>query len=377
MKKLLYLTLFSVSAFLLFMAPTTVDAFEVNATTDNIKLSDNITPAPITIIDTPSQPPEAGIVEDTFGVAYSSPGTTYIGTFTVTGTDDDTLRAPMVIISGGKLQNYSWNNTTKQATIAWIGDQFTIPGETTPINESAFVFIRPALTNPTRDNPQVAGPPASMAGGYISTNIKNWQMNPPSGPKDFGFGLSLNDLPGKKGYFTIHMPSTMIDLMSTMSDKTVTAKDMAIFIDGHQASIKKTITADGGVIFNINLTFSSGNTKTSSFLGKTSTATITKTAMAQKKKNLSASFTKAIVKKEKIAKLYGWLSVRKKKNGKKIRILRKKKGQKKYKKVATVKVKKKSGRYIHKFIPEKKGTYFYKAKHKKKKSAKVRLKVRK
>ncbi len=364
MKRLLVLSLFIVGAGILFFLPTLADAYSVDYDTAPITLSDG-SAAPVTRQSTPSR----GGTEVTFGIGYDAPGTTYTGIFTVSGTDTELLYSPMLLISGGLIQSYTYNTTTHQATIVWIGDQFIIPDNNQLANESAFVFIAPG-EDPTPQNPQTSGPPASMAGGYVSTNITDWQISPPTSREQMGFGLTLNGPAGLKGYYTIYMPGTMLTLMSTMSGKTVTPADMALFIDGQQSTINKTVTADNGVIFDIDLTFTAGDTNTSA------TSTISKTIMAQEREKLSAAFVENKIKKNKTAKLYGWLA--KGKKGTAINIYYKKKGTSEFTFLAQVKTKKKNGYYDYKFKAIEKGKFYYKAKtiNNKKKSPKIKLTVR-
>jgi hypothetical protein len=347
-----------------FLLPSITNAYSVDYETAPITLSDGST-APVTRETTPSR----GGTEATFGIGYDAPGTTYTGIFTISGTETEVAKAPMLIVSGGLIQSYSYNATTHQATIVWTGDQFIIPDNGQLVNESAFVFIAPG-TDPTPENPNVQGCPASMAGGYVSTNITDWQINPPTSREQMGFGLSLNGPANLVAYYTMYMPSTMLNLMSTMSGRTVTPTDLALFIDNYQSSLKKTITADNGVIFDISLTFKSGDTNVSS------TSTVSKTVMAQEREKLSAAFKDNKVKKNKTAKLYGWMKNAKK--GKAINIYYKKKGASTFTFLKQVKTIKNNGYYIYKFAPTEKGQFYYKAKsvNNKKKSSKVKLTVK-
>jgi hypothetical protein len=369
MKKFLFLSLFvAVAGF--FATTTNAQAFEVTA--ESITSSDD---SAYDVHEIPSQPPDPNIVEDTLGVGYGAPGVTYTGVFTLTGTEEEVALAPMVLVSGGKIQSYSWDATAHQMTIVWVGDQFVIPGQTELSNESAFAFIKPGADH-SPANPQTVGPPASMAGGYISTNIMDWRINPPSSPEETGFGLTLNGPSGFEGYFTMKMPSRMLSLMSLMSGKAITADDLAVFIDGYQSSVNKTVAPDGGVIFDIGVTFTANNTQTSAVAAFNGSAkTVSKTVMAQRMKKLSAAFKKGKVKKDKLAKLYGWFKNAKK--NRKLMVYAKRKGEKKYEFVEEIKVKNNKGLYRYAFEPEEEGTYFYqiRSKNGKVKSQGVRLKV--
>ena len=336
----------------------------------------------LTVMDTPSNPPEGeAVTEDTFGVSYDE---ALVGTdMTMVFTIDTPNAAPIVLVSGGIIASYTWDETNSQGTTTWEAGQFIIPGDTEASNESAFAIIDPGTEDPSPDSPDHMGPPASMAGGYISVDITDWEMSPPEDETQ-AFGLSMTGAEGTTGYFQMYMPPTMLALMSTMTGETITVDDLAIAVDGFQSNITTTETADGGVFFDIDVTFETGSTATSASamnVGPYSSDTITKTVMAQTQADISTAFKKKTVEKTKNAKLYGWIKDAKK--GKTVKIYRKKKGKKKYKKIKTVKTKNSNGYYYYKFKPKKSGiktgTFYYKVKNKKrtKISSQATLKVTK
>jgi hypothetical protein len=217
------------------------------------------------------------------------------------------------------------------------------------------------VADPSRENAEQSGPPASMGGGYISTTVQEFQISPPSGPDEYGFGLTLTGPANTTGYFNMYMPSTMLDLMSTMSQTTITAADMAIFIDEMQAYTSITETEEGGALINIDVTFTEGDTSTSTLA---TDDTVTKSIQAMQQEDLSAAFTLSNVSRKEKTTLYGWLASGE--NHKRIKIYRKKEGHKKY---TLVKQKwtDEDGYYTWTFKAKKqnmkKGEYKFKAKH--------------
>ncbi|MFA6296457.1 MAG: hypothetical protein WC663_03825 [Patescibacteria group bacterium] len=370
MRKLLILSLFAIAATMLFIAPNAL-AFDI--TTDSISTNDSTNPA--TIVDTPTFV-QTGVTSDSFNVVYSRPGATYTGVFTLSGSSDDLMNAPVLVISGGKIQSYAWDASSHKATVVWIGDEYEVITQRQKVTASAVVFIRPALTNPTKTNFKSVEPPTAMAGGYISTGIKDWTISTPSALANFGFGLSMTGISGNKSYYKMYVPKNMLNVFTSMGKLTVLRKHLAIFIDNYQASIKKTKTANGGAIFNLEATFSTGNTETTPLtttLAKaTKTApvvskpqknipTVTKTITVQKKKKLSTAFKKGNLNIGQTAKIYGWL--RSMEKGKTIKIYYKKKGTTTYNYLTSVKTVNLKGYYSYSFATTKVGTYNYKVKN--------------
>lgn len=372
MKKMLIMGMFVIAATFLFIAPPP-NAYAFDITADSITSNDSANIG--AVVDTPTFA-QTGVTADSLSVVYNRPGATYTGVFTLSGTTDDLVNAPVLVISGGKIQSYAWDSTTHKATVVWIGDEYEVTTQHQKVTASAIVFIRPALTNPTKTNFKSVEPPTAMAGGYISTGIKNWTISTPSVVGNFGFGLSMTGISGSKSYFKMYVPKNMLDVFTSMGKLTVLRKHLAIFMNDYQSFIKKTKTADGGAIFNLETTFSAGNTETTALtttLAKVTKSapviskpqknisTVTKTITVQKKKKLSTAFKKGNLNLGQNAKLYGWL--RNMEKGKTIKIYYKKKGTTTYKYLTAVKTVNLKGYYSYEFTTTKVGTYNYKVKN--------------
>ncbi|MEW6407936.1 MAG: hypothetical protein AB1465_04560 [Patescibacteria group bacterium] len=294
-------------------------------------------------------------------------GTTYTFVFDLANDDGTPVtRQPFLINVGSKVTAYTYDSTTQKLTITVVTQIWYPPKATNPEKEIVFVIL-PTIESTKPGEGE--GPPHAMAGGYVSTTVLDFRILPPEKGEP-GFGLSLSGAPGTSGFFNMLMPKTMFDFMSQQTGKTITPKDLAIFIDNQQASVSVT-DLNGAAFIDITITFSSGNTTTGAALGMA--ATVTKEIVAKEKLPLSLAVKKATLKKNKKAKLYGWLESGKK--GKEVTILKKKKGEKEFTKIATVATKK-HGYFYYKFKAAEKGKYFYKAQFKKKKSSKAALKVK-
>lgn len=100
------------------------------------------------------------------------------------------------------------------------------------------------------------GPPAEAAGSYMSTNLFDWCVIPPTeATPQFGFRLGAPS--GKRGYFKKKLSKGLVDLLSRLAGKTLQPSNLAIFNNGFEASKSITATDDGGAIININVTFKS------------------------------------------------------------------------------------------------------------------------
>lgn len=104
------------------------------------------------------------------------------------------------------------------------------------------------------------GPPREGRGTYMSTDILNWCVIPPSaGNGRFGFRLSGPS--GDKGFFKMFIPPALVALLAEQQGKsTFIADDLAIFNDGIQSSTSVTADSSGGALVNINVTFDSDST---------------------------------------------------------------------------------------------------------------------
>ncbi|OGY86801.1 MAG: hypothetical protein A2458_03130 [Candidatus Kerfeldbacteria bacterium RIFOXYC2_FULL_38_9] len=291
----------------------------------------------------------------------------YTAVFTIDETDGVAIAgAPMVLSMGAEIQSLQYDTDAKAFTIEFITTPFYIPNEEALSSMFQIIFIE-TVADPSPENPeQSMGPPASMALGYISTSVPEFQLMPPEGPESMGFGLTLTGPAGVTGFFKMYMPPTMLTLMGTMSGKTVTADDLAVFMDGTQASLNMTETEEGGVLTEVSVVFAEGNTLTTSrvtsSIEQASSDTVTREVITKERLPLSLALKKSIVSKNKATRLYGWLKSGK--QGKQILILQKKQGDDKY--VVIARVRTKANGYFQRVIKRKKaGDYQLKAVYKK------------
>ncbi|MFA6027342.1 MAG: hypothetical protein WC752_00215 [Patescibacteria group bacterium] len=362
MKKHLLLSMFFMGAMCLCLLPQTTNAaMDTTCTVTSSDATDMVVS-----FDPPSNSPNPLVVEDVVGYVYTAD--TAVPTYTVSCTvtsDTELLGAPMLMTAGFEIDHDTFTvtqNSTTSYTYSYTGTTgtFYVPdGDAEADKDFVMVFIAVGA-DPSMQNPTSSGPPASMSGGYISTTVQEFQITPPSGPDEFGFGLTLDGPSGVSGFFKMYMPQTMLNLMGTMSSTTITAEDLAVFIDDAQATTSVTTTAAGGAYIDIGITFSTGNTTTASAL---STGTVTKSVETKEKEDLSAAFKKKTVLRGNYAKMYGWKKTSFK--NKAVKIYRKLKGDDSYTLVDTVYTDN-TGYYLYKFKPKAKnmakGTYYFKAK---------------
>lgn len=379
MKKHLFLFVFFVGAAAVLFTPIMSKAELVPDCT--VTSSDPLDE--ITQFSPPSNPPDPNIVETVAGFMYTADTGSATYDVTCTVTSDATLNSAPMVMAGGFNVAYddftiTQNSDTEYVySISGVAGDFYPPDDTPsePNQEWVYVFIATG-SDPTPQNPEQSGPPASMGGGFISTTVQEFQISPPSGPDEFGFGLTLDGPPNTTGFFKMYMPASMLALMSTMSGKTITVDDMAVFIDDDQASTTISETDAGGALININVTFTSGNTSTATS-ALVESETVSKSIEAKEKLALSAAFVKTSVLRDKYAKLYGWKKTNFK--NKAVKIFRKKKGDDSYTLVDTVYTDN-AGYYLYKFKPKTedmaKGTYYFKTKCSGLTSLKQTLKVK-
>lgn len=356
----------------LLLAPLAGHAFEVDLdslTADDVDAISDVTD----ISDLIGGDSPDGINEVLKGYSYTTAlGTKeYVAKFTVNDAEDELDYTPFVLGMGANISEFNYDELAEQFTITFTTASFYIPGDEDPSSEFIFAFIETAA-DPSQDNPEPAmGPPASMGGGYISTSVNMFEIIPPAGPEDFGFGISLTGTKGTAGFFHMNMPSTMLDLMSTMEGQTITADNLAVYIDDAQASLNVTETATGGALIDINIVFTDNST-VANLRNTLAANTVIKEIVAKEQLPLSGALKKTTVKKGDTARFYGWHSSGKK--GKLIKIYQKKKGQKRLKLVATRKTKK-NGYYFYSFKTKKTGIYYLKAKNNKNNSPRQTLQV--
>jgi hypothetical protein len=174
------------------------------------------------------------------------------------------------------------------------------------------------------------GPTTEFAGGWMSTNLQDWQMIPPS-PGNPAFGYELSGPEGETGYFHMFIPQATIDLLSELEGIDLSIDDLAVFEDDEQSSISVSEYDTGvytGALININVTFTEDATTT-----ETLSTNVTKKLTVAKQEALSITAQKSSLKKNKTAHLFGWLKSGKK--GKAITLWRKLNGASKYKKIDT------------------------------------------
>lgn len=149
------------------------------------------------------------------------------------------------------------------------------------------------------------GPPAEMRGGWLSTNLQDWELIPPS-PDNVAFGYNLTGPVGETGFLHMFIPNTLIDLLSSLSGVDLDPQDMAVFNGNDQSSISIT-ELDDGIYVDINVEFSEDTSTVSA-----TSSTVTKSLTVARKLPVSLAAVDYSVKKGRNAELYGWL-----RNGKK------------------------------------------------------------
>ena len=268
--------------------------------------------------------------------------------------------APMLMAAGFNINHDTWlvteyNNTEYNFSFFGTTGDFYIPDDEDPTeSDDMFVMVYIATSEDPTGDSVPTGPPASQGGGYISTTVQDFMIIPPS-EDDMGFGVSLNGPVGTTGFFKMYMPPTMLALMSSYTGKTMTAADLAVFIDDMQASMNVAETSELGALISIDVVFTEGSTRTQSVTQAADT--VNKSVQAKEKLALSAAFKKGTVNKGATAKLYGW----KKANysNKVARIYRKKQGADGYTYVRSVNFNN-EGLYRHSFTAKAEGTFYYK-----------------
>lgn len=292
----------------LFFAPTSTHAFTASL--------DSISP-------TPSQD-----LSDLITLPGDAVGNAFIGTtdeiYTLIYSVDE---SPALVVSpGGRMnlnQNWSYDAETSKVTvtITAVGVEGTdLPD--VPEGSDFFVVALVPVVGEGED-----GPPAAMTGAWLSTNIMDWTLIPPSPDAPF-FGFSLSGPTGVSGFMRMYIPSATIDLISGFTGNTLTPADMAVFENDDQSSTSIT-DVDGNAYVNIDVTFTEDITTPSS-----TAATVTKEITTGEKQTVSLAATKYSVEKGSKTKLYGWL-----KSGaadKTVTVWRKLKGADEYVKIETL-----------------------------------------
>ncbi|MBI2410448.1 MAG: hypothetical protein HYV32_00935 [Candidatus Kerfeldbacteria bacterium] len=256
---------------------------------------------------------------------------------------------PAVIITpGGDIApDNRWSYDEEGGTVTV---PFTATGlkQTSDGPDNAAIVALVAAVEPGED-----GPPEEMTGCWLSTNVQDWELIPPS-EDNVAFGFSLTGPEGETGFFHMFMPDSMVDFMSEMSGEELTVEDLAVFNGDNQSSMSIT-PVDGGAMIDINVKFLSTAISATS---EDDDGSITKEITVREQLPISLAANKTELKNGKQAQLFGWL-----KNGKKnkrVEIWRKKDGESAFTKWKNVRTKK-NGKFTHTFIPR--NTAIYKVKY--------------
>lgn len=358
MRKLLVLGAFVLGGLALLLFPSPSRA----ALTVNL---DSMAPSNVIDFSDQIKPEGPAPYEELKGYRYQSPlGTEYQAVFTLLDGGAPPQTPPFLVVAGGEVKSFDYDKSTGAMTVSIKTKKFYPPGESEAAPVFVFAFVATVDDSFTTD-----GPPHAMSGGYVGTNVVDWDIVPPETDTP-GFGVSLTGGAGETGFFRMFLPASMLDWMSGLAGKELAASDLAVFIDDKQASLSIE-EMDGGALVKIKITYKKASTKTAALAGQ-----VTKQIVAKEKLKVSLAKEKN-VKKGKKAKLYGWL-----KNGKKNKVV---KIKKKLKKKGSFKLWKKAktnkrGYFYKKWEPKK--TAYYKAyfknkKGKVRKSPRIKLKVRK
>lgn len=213
--------------------------------------------------------------------------------------------------------------------------------------------------------PQTDGPPEEMRGGWMSTNISEWELIPPGEEQPY-FGYKLTGLSGTEGFFHMFIPDAIIELLSEFSGKELTMNDLAVFNGDAQASLAiEQVT--GGALVNINVIFAANNTTVES----QGSQSVTKELTVREQLNVSLAAKKTTLNQGQKTTMYGW--VKDGKANETVTIYRKLKGQKKFTKFMVLKTDK-NGYFSKKLNPAKTATY--RAEYKKDQSDPVEIIVK-
>lgn len=196
-----------------------------------------------------------------------------------------------------------WDETAGTYTVQFIPTGMEQPTDSdSPENVVIVALVGVADIEAGED-----GPPEEMKGFWLSTNVQDWELIPPSPAQETpAFGFSLTGPIGETGTMSVYMPDGIKDLLSEYSNQDLEWADMAVFDGGNQASLGIT-EVDGGALFELNVVFSETAVVTPS--GKNTT--VTKTLTVQERLPISLAANKTELNKGKQFRLYGWL-----KNGK-------------------------------------------------------------
>ncbi|OGY80442.1 MAG: hypothetical protein A3E60_05280 [Candidatus Kerfeldbacteria bacterium RIFCSPHIGHO2_12_FULL_42_13] len=283
--------------------------------------------------------------------------TAYTATFSVS-------ECPVMVVTPGAdlSEDDSWSCDTdsKELIVPFTAKELLDVDKDLPEGSTSTMIAFAPATEPGTD-----GPPEEMRGGWMSTNISEWELIPPSEDAPY-FGYKLTGPEGTEGFFHMFIPNAIIELLSEFSGKELIVEDLAVFNGDAQASMEiEEVT--GGALVKINLTFASNSTVIESQGSKS----ITKELTVREQLDVSLAAKKTSLKQGEKTTIYGWAKDAKK--GEKVVIYRKLKGQKKFTKFMVVKTDK-NGYFSKKLNPAKTATY--RAEYKKEKSDTVEIVVK-
>jgi len=189
------------------------------------------------------QPPGATLI------VYNATGQPVPQDYTATFTVSEQPAA--VVLTAGELKTYTYNSGTGELVLTFTHVGYVPNSEIIgPSDAFALAFVAAVPLGQ-------AGPPEQMRGSWMSTNISplGWTLIPPT-PQSPGFGYELKGPDGERGFFKMFIPQTLIDAMSQLYGRTLTADDLALFNGNSQASVAVT-QVEGGAMVDINVTFQS------------------------------------------------------------------------------------------------------------------------
>jgi hypothetical protein len=184
-----------------------------------------------------------------------------------------------------------------------------------------------------------SGPPAEMTGAFMSTNVQQWLLLPPT-PDNLAFGFELTGAEGENGFFRMLIPDAVVDLLSELSGASLEAEDLAVVMDDQIATLNVS-QVEGGYLVDINVTFEANNTQVAS--EDEDTATVTREIVVEEQPELSLALTKQVASGRK-ANLNAYLNLANGKNKGKTLELYRKRGNGKYTLIDTKKVKNTNGK---------------------------------
>lgn len=232
----------------------------------------------------------------------------------------------MVVLPGGEMdldQNWVYDSISGQVVVNFTATG--VKGEAHEVPEGSAVFII-ALVPVAAEGED--GPPEAMKGGWLSTNVLDWQLITPTQDAPY-FGFNLTGPAGETGFVHFFIPSTVIDMLSEFSGQDLSPEKMAVFENNDQSST--TVTAvNGSAYIDINVTFTSTITSPAD----AATTSVVKEITAGAKLPVSLAATKYSVSKGEKTKLYGW--IKSGKSGKTVTLWRKLAGADEFVKIDTL-----------------------------------------